>query len=368
MATLSKTPSGITSPTPRLVRAVDTARHYLMRLHQKSAAPEAVMMEMILAGWTSQAVTAAAELGVADVLADGPLDIDTLAGKVDADAEALCRLLRALISRGVFRQCRDGRYALNPLARTLRSDAPVSLTAAARFYGSRLHREHWSMLTQSVRTGEPGVPALRGMDWWAYTAQTPEFADLFNAAMTSLSELAAPPVAAAYDFSPFPTVVDVGGGHGCLLAAILAATPTSRGVLFDLPDVVSGAPALLQDRGVADRVEIVGGSFFDTVPAGDAYVLKHVIHDWGDDDAFAILNNVRAAAGADSVVLLVEMVIPKHHRESLSKLLDLEMLNGGAARERTADEYSRLLGRAGLRVTRVVPTAGPYSVIESRVA
>jgi C-methyltransferase len=353
-------------PPARLARAVETARHYLLRLHQKLAPPQAAMMEMILAGWMSQAITAAADLGLADALANGPLAIDDLARKVDADAETLARLLRALIAHGVFRQRRDGRYELNPLADTLRSGAPASLAGAARFYGSRLHREHWSMLTSSVRTGQPGVPALRGMDWWAYAAATPEFGDLFNEAMTSITDLAAPPVVASYDFTPFRTIVDVGGGHGRLLAAILAATPTSRGVLFDLPEVVAGAPALLRERGVADRVEVVGGSFFEAVPSGDAYVLKHVIHDWSNDEAVQILRNVRSAAGSSGVVLLVEMVIPRHHREFLGKLLDLEMLNGGPARERTADEYRRLLARAGLRMTRVVPTAGPYSLVEAR--
>lgn len=350
----------------RLTHAVETARHYLLRLHQKLAPPQAAMMEMILAGWMSQAITTAADLGLADALADGPLALDDLARKVDADAETLARLLRALIARGVFRQRRDGRYELNPLANTLRADAPASLAGAARFYGSRLHREHWSMLTSSVRTGQPGVPALRGMDWWAYAAATPEFGDLFNEAMTSFSELAAPPVVAAYDFTPYRTIVDIGGGHGRLLAAILAATPTSRGVLFDLPEVVAGAATLLTERGVADRVEVIAGSFFDGVPSGDAYVLKHIIHDWGDAEAVCILRNLRQAGGSTGVVLLVEMVIPRHHRESLGKLLDLEMLNGGPARERTADEYRRLLARADLRMTRVAPTAGPYSLIEAR--
>lgn len=355
-------------PPARIARTADAARHYLLRLQQKLTAPQAVMLEMILAGWTSQALTTAADLGVADALADGPLAIGDLARKVDADPERLARLMRALTSRGVFRQRRDGRYALNALATTLRSDASASLAGAARFYGSRLHREHWSMLTDSVRTGKPGVPTLRGMDWWQFSAANPEFGDLFNGAMTSISELSAPVVAAAYDFSPFPTIVDVGGGHGRLLSAILAATPTARGVLFDLPDVVADAPALLRAHGVADRVDIVGGSFFDAVPDGDAYVLKNVIHDWDDDEALPILGNIRSALSDRGAILLVEMVIPSHHREFLGNMVDLEMLNGGNARERTADEYRSLLARANLRMTRVVATAGPYSVIEARAA
>jgi C-methyltransferase len=327
------------------------------------------MLEMILAGWMSQAITVAADLGVADALADGPLAIDELARKVDADKDALGQLMRALICRGVFRRRRDGRYELNPLSDTLRSSAPVSLAGAARFFGSKQHREHWSMLTSSVRTGQPGVPALRGMDWFAYASADPEYGERFNQAMTSISEFEAPPVVAAYDFARFRTIVDVGGGHGRLLAAILAATPTARGVLFDLPEVIAGAPALLSARGVDDRVEVVGGSFFDSVPAGrDAYVLKHVIHDWGDDEALQILRNVRSAAAGAGTVLLVEFVIPRHNRDFFGKWADLEMLNGGSARERTADEYRRLFDKAGLRMTRVVPTVAPFSLIEARAA
>jgi hypothetical protein len=185
-----------------------------------------------------------------------------------------------------------------------------------------------------------------------------------------VSELSIPSVTAAYDFGAFgptATIVDVGGGRGRLLAAILNATPQARGVLFDMPDVVAGAPALLSEHGVADRVRIAEGSFFDSVPeGGDAYVLKNIIHDWPDDDAVRILRNVRAAAGAGKHLLLVELVIPRHDREFLGNWLDLEMLLALNARERTAAGYQRLLERAGFHMTRVVPTASPFSVVEGR--
>jgi C-methyltransferase len=185
--------------------------------------------------------------------------------------------------------------------------------------------------------------------------------------MTSFSELAVGPVVAGYDFSPYPTIVDVGGGHGRLLAAILAATPAVRGVLYDLPQVVDGAQGLLRNHKVDDRVRVAAGSFFDSVPAGgDAYVMKSVIHDWPDDMAVEILRNVRAAAGERATVLLVETVIPQHDREFVGKWSDLEMLVSASARERTAAEYGELLGRAGWRMTRVVETASPYSVVEAR--
>jgi hypothetical protein len=324
------------------------------------------MAEMITNAWTAQAITAAADLGIADALARGPLSADELATAVNADTDAIRRLLRALISRGIFRQRRDGRYDLTPLGDSLRNDADVSLAGLARFVGSPQHREHWSHLTDALRTGRPVVSALRGKTLFEYLADEPEFAEIFNNAMTSLSELAIASVIAGYDFSRYATVVDVGGGHGRLLAAILGAAPHSRGILVDLPEVVAGAGAVLEEYHVADRVRVVEGSFFDAVPdGGDAYVLKNVIHDWPDDDAVRILGNVRKAAAAGKNVLLVELVLPGHNREFPGNWADLEMLLVADARERGAAEYGRLLSRAGFRLTRVVETASPFSVVEA---
>lgn len=356
-------------PPANLARVVEWTRHHLYRLNQRLTPAPAALFEMILAGWTSQAITVAAQLGVADALADGPLPIDELAARVHADADALRRLLRALISRGIFRQRRDGSYELNSLADTLRSDAPVSMTAAARFYGSQEQRERWTLLVDSVRTGDAVVAALRGKESFDYFADKPELAELFNQTMTSISELTDATVVAGYDFGIHSTIVDVGGGHGPLLAAILAAAPASRGVLYDLPSVVADAPSLLRKQDVADRVHIAEGSFFDWVPpGGDAYVLKNIIHDWPDDKALQILRNVRTAAGPHATVLLVELVIPRHNRDFPGKWADLEMMLNLGARERTAAEYRDLLGEAGFAMTRVVQTASPLSVVEARPA
>jgi C-methyltransferase len=356
-------------PPAKLARVIEWTRHHLYRLHQRLTPAPAAMIEMILAGWTSQAITVAAQLGVADALADGPLTIDELATRVYADGDALRRLLRALISRGIFRHRRDGRYELNSLADTLRSDATVSMASAARFYGSQEQRERWTLLVDSVRTGTSVVPALRGKSSFDYFADEPELAELFNQTMTSVSEMTDATVVAGYDFSAYPTIVDVGGGHGPLLATILAAAPASRGVLYDLPLVVVNAPNLLRENGVADRVRIAEGSFFESVPGdGDAYVLKNIIHDWPDDKAVQILRNVRVAAGRRATVLLVEFVIPEHNRDFPGKWVDLEMMLNLGARERTAAEYRDLLGQAGFRMTRVVQTASPLSVVEARAA
>jgi C-methyltransferase len=354
-------------PPAKLARIVESIRHYLYRLNQRLTPAPAAMMEMIVAAWTSQAITVAAELGVADALANGPLPIDELAAKVGANADALRRLLRALISRGIFRRRGDGRYELNALADTLRSDAPASMACAARFYGSAEQRKRWTLLVDSVRTGASVVPALHGKASFDYFAEQPELAEMFNQTMTSISELTTAPLIAGYDFSAYPTIVDVGGGHGQLLAAILAAAPASRGVLYELPRVVASAPSLLREHSVADRVRVAEGSFFDSVPAGgDAYILKNIIHDWPDDKAVHILRNVRAAAGPEATLLLIELVIPEHDRDFPGKWADLEMLLNLGSRERTAAEYRNLLSQAGFRMTRVVQTASPLSVVEAR--
>jgi DNA-binding transcriptional ArsR family regulator len=354
-------------PPAKLVLVIERARHILGRLHQRSAPPAAAMLEMIFGAWIAQGIAVAADLKVADALADGPLAIDELARRVGADPDALARLLRALISEGIFVQRRDGRYALNALGDTLRSDAPISIAGMARFVGAPEHREHWSHLLDAVKTGEAVTPKLRGMSGWDYLAQQPELAAIFNDAMTSISEWAIDPVVAAYDFAPYPTIIDVGGGHGRLLAAIVTATPGARGVLYDLPHVVDGAPELLQKYGVTDRVRTAGGSFLDAVPeGGDAYVLKNVIHDWPDAEAVTILSNVRKAATPGTTLLLVELVIPDHNREFTGKWVDMEMLVQAGARERTATEYRKLLEQAGFQMTRVVPTASPFSLVEGK--
>lgn len=352
-------------PVP-LVRGVDRARHHLLRLHQSLAPAPAVMVELITGAWLSQAITVAAELRIADALAEKPLGIDELAGTVDADPDALSRLLRALIGRGIFRQRRDGRYDLTPLAQTLRSDTPDSMAAFARFVGSPQSREHWSHCIEAVRTGEAVVPKLRGKEGFDYVASEPELSDIFNQAMTNFSELAVAAVTTAYDFTGYRTIVDVAGGHGRLLAGILAATPGSKGVLFDLPHVVADAEPLLRKHHIADRVGIAEGSFFDAVPdGGDLYVLKNIIHDWPDDKALEILKTVRTATHEGARMMLVESVIPPHHREFSTKWLDLEMLVDNTGRERTAAEYQNLLQDAGFQLTRVIPTASPLSLVEA---
>lgn len=353
-------------PPARVVRLAEGVRERLGRLHRRMVPAPVAVLELITAGMISQALQVAAKLGIADVLAAGPLPPTEIARRVDANPDGVHRLLRALASQGVFRADGSGRYELTPMASALRSDADVSMRSFAMYVGSPEHREHWSHLLDSVRSGEPSIEKIRGMDAWAYFEQNKELAEIFNDAMTGFSDFAQAPMLAAYDFSRFGRIVDVGGGHGSLLAGILSQAPDAKGVLFDQPSVTQGADAALRTAGVQDRCAIESGSFFEKVPAGgDAYVMKNIIHDWADDKAQAILRNVRAAIAPHGRLLLVEMVLPENNSAHPGKFTDLEMLLLVGGRERTEDDYRALLANGGFRLERVVRTASPLCVLEA---
>lgn len=355
-------------PPAVIVRAVEKVRGALAHLNRRMLPAPAAMLELITAAWLSQTIGVAARLGVADLLKIGPRSSADLAKQLNVNAAALGRLLRALAAYGIFRETGEGRWELTSLAQTLRSDVEYSMNGFARFVGDRAHWQHWGELLNSVETGEVSVPKLRGKGFFDYLEDNRELAGAFNDAMTSVSDMARDPLIAAYDFSGHRCIVDVAGGHGRLLAAILQQAPQAQGILFDLPSVVSGAPALLKQMEVAERVRVVGGSFFEQVPeGGDCYLLKHIIHDWEESKALTILRKVREAMGPDARLLMIELVVPGINVPHFSKLLDMEMLLSVGGRERTSEEYRELLAQAGLRMTRVIATASPISLIEAVV-
>lgn len=354
-------------PPARIVRMVDATRNRLRRLNERMVPAQFALQELIAGAWLSQAIQAAAELGIADALGDGPLTAHEVARRVGADSDGVHRLMRLLSSRALFVERRDGTYDLAPMGNALRSDVPNSMRPFARFVGHPAHREHWSLLAEAVRTGDMTLPGLRGMDFWKYLETNQGLADVFNGAMTSLSEATNAPVLAAYDFAGFGTIVDVGGGHGKFLAGILGQATESRGILFDLASVADGAHELLRSEGVADRCTVETGSFFDSVPSGgDAYVMRAIIHDWEESKALQILRNIHGAMKPDSTLLLVELVLPEDDSPHPGKLIDLEMLANIGGRERTAAEYRELLARADFEMSRVVPTSSPASIVEAR--
>lgn len=313
----------------------------------------------------AQALHVAATLGIADLLKDGPKTVEDLAQATDTDTSALSRLLRALASVGVFRD-EDGSVHLTPLAEHLRSDVPGSLRAWAMHIGQSYFWTGWDHLLDSVRTGSPAFAALHGMSPWEYRKAHPDADAIFNAAMTGMAAGVSDAVVDAYDFSQIDVLVDVGGGQGALLTAILAANPRLQGILFDQPHVLSEAEAFLAHADVASRCRVVNGSFFDSVPAGaDAYILKSIIHDWDDASAVRILRVCREAMAARGKVLLVEHVIGRGNDRDPAKYMDLNMLVMLGGRERTADEFGTLFSEAGLSLTRVVPTRSGFNVVEA---
>lgn len=326
----------------------------------------ASMVGLLTGGWVAQAVSVAARLKIADQLAHGPRSAADIAEAVDAHAPTLHRLLRALSDVGVVQEREDGLFSGTPLGELLRSDVP-SLRGYALLTGAPFHRAAWDALEHSVRTGEPSFPHVHGQEIFDYLRDNPSDGDVLNEAMVAMSGEFIAPVAAACEFPPGHTIVDVGGGHGALLARILAAHPKSNGVLFDLPHVIEGAGEPLARAGVMDRCVLMGGDFFTMVPpGGDAYLLCNIVHDWGDDDAARILANCRKAMTGEGRVLLVEAVIPDPPREpAAATVIDLEMLViARGARQRTASEFAELFGRAGLRLTGVNGD-GVFNMVEA---
>ncbi len=340
---------------------------------QTTAQPALLLRQIVLGMHASRTLYAVAQLGIADVLATGPMTSGELAAKTSTDARSIRRVMRALAALGIFDEVEPDRFALNPTSDLLRSGIPSSMRAGVMFLGGDLHWRLWSGLLDTIRTGEPAPERVLGKNLFEYYAEDRHEATLFDQAMAGFSAAQSPAVLAAYDFSRFRCLVDVAGGTGRLIADILAAHPALVGILFDLPHVVTGAPALLQASAVSDRCRIETGSFFDEIPSdGDAYLLKYIVHDWDDQRAIAILARCRAALGADGTLLILERVMPERAEPGKAVeafLLDLEMLvvtPGG--RERTEREFREILSAAGLALTRIVPTSSPMSIIEARRA
>lgn len=323
------------------------------------------MNQLIMGGWISKAIGIVARLGIADLLSDGPRSCDELAAATQTHSPSLFRILRATASAGIFAEVEPRRFALTPLGEVLRADAPGSMQGLALLETAEWHQRSWMSLMHTVRTGEVATKHVFGVPVFGYLEGHAEDARIFNAAMTSLTHKTASAVVAAYDFAGIQTLVDVGGGHGIMLAAVLQAHPTMRGILFDLPSVVAGAGDNL--RGVADRCRTVGGDFFEAVPGeGDAYLASLIMHDWQDADAVRILRNIRRAIPDHGRLLLIEMVIDPGNAPQAGKMLDLEMLTVFGGKERTRTEYVELLSAAGFDLSRVVPTRSPHCVVEAR--
>ncbi|NJD56822.1 MAG: methyltransferase [Nitrospirae bacterium] len=313
--------------------------------------------------WITQGVWVVAELGIADILAKGPQSAEELAEQTHARFDALYRVMRALASVGIFAQDADNRFSLTPISDMLRSDVAGSQRAFAIMMGAEFHTT-WGELLHTVRTGEQGFRKGFGMTFFEYMTKHPERHSIYDAAMHGIHGVETGPMLDAYHFEEFRTVADIGGGNGSTLAAILERHTGTQGILFDLPAVAERAHSFIADSGLSGRCRVEGGDFFSSVPEGaDAYVMRHVIHDWEDSEAVTILRNCREAMNAGGKVLVVEMVVPPGNEPGFGKWLDLMMMLVGG-RERTGEEYRRLFSAAGLKLNRGIPTASDVSILE----
>ena len=332
-----------------------------------SPRPYEVVFHMVIGKWISQAIGTVVEIGVPDELRSGARRCSDIARGAGVSEDGLYRLLRALASVGLFSESADRRFKLTPMGQLLRSDHPQSAAGYAQFVTHDSTWRPWGQLRYSVQTGMPAFDHVFGAPIFEYLAKHPEAAAVFDDAMTSISTTEAHATADAYDFKGVKTLMDVAGGHGLLLATVLRRHKRMRGVLFDLPHVAAGAAATFAHAGVAGRARIESGDFFKELPSGaDAIIMKHIVHDWDDDSATRILQTCHRALERGGRLLIVVPVVPPGNAPHYGKLLDLEMLVlTPRGRERTKSEFARLLRGAGFRLSRVVPTKSPMSVVEA---
>lgn len=327
--------------------------------------PPVALFQMASSYWVSQTIYVAARLGIADLLKDGPMSYLELAEATGTHPASLRRLLRALASLGVLATEQNYTFELTPIGASLRSTGLASIRSMILTLGVE-HYYAWGELLRGIRSGEPAFNHVYGMDLFTYLGHTPTARTTFNEGMAEITSLVSFALLASYDFSAFSKIVEVGGGYGSLIRAILMANPTVTGVLFDAPQIIESAEGYISSLELNGRCQVVGGNFFDSVPAGgDAYILKNVIHDWDDSHGVVILRNCWQAMAEKGKVLLVEMLLPLEGAASLESLMDLNMLVISTGRERTEPEYREILGTAGLRITKIVPTLSPYSLIEA---
>ena len=337
------------------------------RAKRAAPRPYEVLFQMVIGKWISQALGAIVEIGVPDQLKKGARQCRDLAREAGVSEEGLYRLLRALASIGLFSESADRRFRLTGKGQLLRSDHPESLAGYARFVAHDSTWRPWGQLGYSVKTGMPAFDHVFNAPIFEHLSRNPEVAAVFDDAMTSISSMEARAISDAYDFKRIETLMDVAGGHGLLLATILRRHKMMRGVLFDLPHVAAGASATFTRARITGRVRIESGDFFKELPSGaDAIIMKHILHDWDDDSATQILQACHRALGTRGKVLIVDAVVPPNNAPHYGKLLDLEMLVlTPRGRERTKAEFAKLLRGAGFRLSRVIATQSPLSIVEA---
>jgi len=329
--------------------------------------PSLVMLlrELMSGMRVTQLIYVAAKLGIADLLKDGSKSVDELASKVGAHPRALYRVLRALASMGIFAEVGDRKFELTALAEPLQDQVPGSVRAMAIMYGEEGFWKPWGDLLNCVKTGDTAFNRVFGMSRLEYRARNAEAGTNFNKMMSASTVRTANAVIEAYDFSGVKTVIDLAGGRGALIAAILKRHPHVQGVLTDLPHVANEAKAFIESERLKDRCEIIGGDNFESIPSGgDIYILKSIIQDEQDDGVVALLKNCRRAMGNHARLLIVDWILPSHGSPSPANMYDIIQMVIGGGLLRTEEEFGALFEKAGFKLNRVLPTRSELSIIE----
>ncbi|WRL39283.1 methyltransferase [Cyanobacterium aponinum AL20118] len=346
----------------------DKLRKNIVKLMNNHLLPPHIQLTQMISGyWLSQSIYVISKLGIPDLLQNSPQTCEKMASLKNINSSALYRVMRALASVGIFSEVESQRFSLTPLGEYLCENHPQSVKATAIMLGEAPHYQAWGNLFHSVKTGKPAFDDVFGMGVFEYFKSHPEDAEIFENSMSSFSFSEERAILEAYDFSDFTTIVDVGGGYGEMLGSILEKYPQCQGILFDEEYVISHCQETLKKHNINNRCQAISGSFFEKIPSGgDAYLLKHIIHDWGDESAIAILQNCREVLPEHGKILVMEMIVPQGNTPSSAKMLDLNMLvmcPGG--KERSKIEFEELFSLAGLTLHRIVTTSEEVCILEA---
>jgi len=356
-------------PPVWLIRALNSFRSGLLKLHRMTFPASVVMYERFTSFWVLAAIRVAAELDIAGILEKEPLSIEQLSERTGSDPQALFRMMRALSSENIFKRTKDGLYKNTKLSKVL-TEGKGSLRYTLMQHLGTINWTIFNDLSYSIKSGKSAFSKVYGMKIYEYLSEHPVESALFDRSMTNLSEISIEPILSAFDFSKYRVIADIGGGEGLLLSSILYKNKNSRGILFDLPEGLNHPEMIFGKFGVADRVKVIQGSFFTTAPTGaDVYLLKNILHNWSLEESVKILNNIRNVMPFHAKILIFEMIVDEENHASFGKLIDLQMMVFmEKGRERTRKEFESLLQQAGLRINRVIPTIAPISIIEAVIS
>jgi hypothetical protein len=348
------------------VRITQNFRNFLLRIHRRFTHPNVVLWEMVHNLWLAAGISVAAELGIADLLKEGPLTTGELARMTGTHEGALYRVMRMLASHGIFKETRNNRFASTRLSKSLQDDQIRYLILL------HLTPKHFNMFGEimtSVRTGKNVSVELEGSALFAHIAGDETRNEWFNRAMTAATRMQVSALLPVFPFSRYGKIYDIGGGEGLFLASLLRHTTANEGLVFDLPNAVRQTGEIIRQFSLEDRMTALGGDFFKSVPpGGDLYILKSVIHDWDDADALKILRNIYVAMGQGSILLIIDAILDEGNRPSFGKMTDILMMVSAGGKERTLEEFRSLTEKAGFRIRKVHPTVSPHSIIEAEKA